>query len=192
VQFERLFFSHLERNATTQRLLSVSFERTASGPLWTIYYLRPWAAADASRRAVLQSQVPPLTEQCDNGSCCKICTTNSAKRCHLFLQPLGHSASTSLIPIRLGSLIGDVVSCLNRSSVMSHRRRNTLRIHGPLLASTFSETSKHRIVLAPEAAGVCISGGKPRARCVACISTQTTPLPYPFLFYNIPQNHDCG
>ncbi|UKZ69732.1 uncharacterized protein TrAtP1_010736 [Trichoderma atroviride] len=93
-----------------------------SGPVATAMYLRPWVAAVVSRRAFLQSQVPPLTKQCGNGSDRKICTTSSAKGCHLFLQLLGHSASASRTPIRLFKSDRQcrVVSCSDRSSVMSH------------------------------------------------------------------------
>lgn len=93
-----------------------------SGPVATAMYLRPWVAAVVSRRAFLQSKVPLLTEQCGDGSCRKICTTNSAKGCHLFLQLLGHSASASRTPIRLFKSDRQcrVVSCSDRSSVMSH------------------------------------------------------------------------
>lgn len=191
MQFERLVFP--PRTQCDDPATPDSLERTTSGPLSspvaTAVYLRPWVAAVVSRRAFLQSQVPLLTKQRGDGSCYKICTTKSAKACHLFLQPLGHSASTSRIPMRL--LKSDRRCRVVLEQIICHvaQRRNILRGHGPLPASTFLETSKHRCS-SPELAGICISGGKPLLRSLHRNPKQSVVVSFPVLY--ISQNrHHC-
>lgn len=172
---------------------SDSLERTTSGPLsgpvTTAVHLRPWVAAAVSRRAFLQSQVPLLTKQCVDGSCYKICTTDLAKGCHLFLQHLGHSASTSRVPIRLWKCDGRCRVVLEQIIRHVAQRRNILRGHGPLPASTFLETPKHRCSN-PEFAGICISGGKPLA--YGLLASQPKAIRRRILSFPIyiSQNHD--
>lgn len=145
-----------------------------------------------SRRAFLQSQVPLLIKQAATGLVARFTPPTQPKGCHLFLQLLGHSASTSRTLIRLCKTDRQyrVVSCSDRSSVMSHNdeiyygaaahclpplswRRQSIAVRAP--------SSLASVSLVANVEPVAWLAFQPKAIC------RRIPSPFQYLYICIPE-----